>query len=171
MSSGTRATPMPMAGSDHLSSPSTTLEQVVAKRFAKMEAMIQRIPRVPTLLKKSLPHSYVDSPFVDSTALVEMPKKFSFLNMKMYDGTNDPTDHIVSYKQHMFTATILREQHEACMCKRFASSLQGPALQCYTNLLNNSFSSFAQHMDTFIEQFPSSKKLEKLSGDLYRIQQ
>ena len=26
-------------------------------------------------------------------------------------------------------------------------------------------------MDTFVEQFSSSKKLEKLSGDLYRIQQ
>ena len=91
MSSGTRATPMPTIGLDHRSLPSTTLEQVVAKRFAKMEAMIQRISRVPTPLKKSLPHNYVDSPFVDSIALVEMPKMFFFPNMKMYDGTTNPT--------------------------------------------------------------------------------
>ena len=83
MSSGTRATPMPTVGSDHLSLPNTTLEYVVAKRFAEMEAMIQRIPGVPTPLKKSLPYNYVDSQFVDSIILVEMPKKFSFLNMKM----------------------------------------------------------------------------------------
>ena len=57
------------------------------------------------------------------------------------------------------------------MCKSFGSSLQGPALQWYTNQANNSISSFAQLMDTFVEQFPNSKKLEKLSGDLYRIQQ
>ena len=57
------------------------------------------------------------------------------------------------------------------MCKNFGSSLQGPALQWYTNLANNFISFFAQLMDTFVEQFASSKKLEKLSGDLYRIQQ
>ena len=71
-----------------------------------MEAMIQRIPDVPTPIKKSLSHSYADSPFVDSIALIEMPRKFSFSNMKMYNGTTDPTDHIASYKQQMFTAAI-----------------------------------------------------------------
>ena len=118
---------MPTDGSYHLS-PSTTLEQVVGKRFAEMEAMIQRIPGVPTRLKKSLPHSYVDSPFVDSITLVDMPKKFSFPNMKMYDDTTNPTDHITSYKQRIFTVAILYEQREACMYKSFGSILQGPAL-------------------------------------------
>ena len=90
--------------------------------------------------------------------------------MKTYDGTTDPTDHIASYKQRMFTTAIWREQHEACICKSFGSNLQGPALQWYTNLANNSISSFTQLTDTFVEQFNSSKKLEKLSSDLYRIQ-
>ena len=61
--------------------------------------MIQKIPGVPIPIKKSLLHSYVDSPFVQSITLIEMPKKFSFLNMKMYDGTTDPTDYIASYTQ------------------------------------------------------------------------
>ena len=69
------------------------------KRFAEMEALIQKILRVPAPIKKSLPHSYADSHFVDSIALIEMPRKFSFSNIKMYDGTTDPTDHIASYKQ------------------------------------------------------------------------
>ena len=88
-----------------------------------MEAMIQRIPGVLIPLKKSLSHSYADSPFMDSIALVEMPKKLSFPNMKKYDGTTDPTDHIASYKQCMFIAAIPHEQREACMCKSFSSSL------------------------------------------------
>ena len=71
----------------------------------------------------------------------------------------------------MFIAAIPREQREAYMCKSFGSSLQDTALQCYTNLANNSMSSFAQLTDTFVEKFASSKKLEKLSGDLYHIQQ
>ena len=168
-----QTTPAPVHSTigSSLSSINDSIEQAVAKRFAEMEALIQKIPGVPAPIKKSLPHSYADSPFVDSIALVEMPKKFSFPNMKIYDGTTDPTDHIASYKQRMFTAAIPREQREACMCKSFGSSLQGPALQWYTNLANNSISSFAQLTDTFIEQFASSKKLEKLSGDLYRIQQ
>ncbi|KAL5542307.1 hypothetical protein UlMin_010017 [Ulmus minor] len=57
------------------------------------------------------------------------------------------------------------------MCKSFRSSLIGPTLQWFTNLPNNSISSFAQLTDTFVEQFTSSKKLERLSGDLYRVQQ
>ena len=69
----------------------------------------------------------------------------------------------------MFLAATPQEQREACMCKSFGSSLQGPALQWYTNLPNNSISSFAQFTDTFVEQFASSKKLEKLFGDFYCI--
>ena len=63
-----------------------------------MEAMIQKIPVVLAPIRKSLPHSYIDSPFVDSIILIKMPWKFSFPNMKMYDGTTDPTDQITSYK-------------------------------------------------------------------------
>ena len=57
------------------------------------------------------------------------------------------------------------------MCKSFGSNLKGPTLQWYTNLPNNFISSFAHLTDTFVEQFTSSKKLEKLLGDLYHIQQ
>ena len=80
-----------------------------------------------------------------------MPKKFTLPNMKPYDGTTDPTYHIASYKQRMFTAVIPRDLREACICKSFRSSLIGPALQWFTNLPKNSISSFAQLTDTFVE--------------------
>ncbi|XP_031267370.1 uncharacterized protein LOC116125798 [Pistacia vera] len=57
------------------------------------------------------------------------------------------------------------------MCKSFGSSLSSPALQWYTNLPNDSIDSFAQLTDNFVEQFASSKKLEKLSVNLYRVHQ
>ncbi|KAK1584002.1 hypothetical protein Q3G72_029020 [Acer saccharum] len=141
------------------------------QKFAEMEALIQRIPGVPAPIKKSTANSFADSPFVDAIALMEMPKKFNFPNMKQYEGTTDPDDHIAQYKQRMFTAAIPRDLREACMCKAFGSSLSGPALQWYTNLPNNSIDSFAQLTDTFVEQFASSRKLEKLSDDLYTITQ
>ena len=94
------ATTLPTTGSN-LSPLNDSIEQVVAKRFAEIEAMIKKIPGVPTPIQKSLSHSYVDSPFVDSITLVEMPEMLSFPNMKMYDSMTDPTDHIASYKQRM----------------------------------------------------------------------
>ena len=71
----------------------------------------------------------------------------------------------------MFTASIPWKQCEACMCKSFGSSLQGPPLQWYMNLPNNYISSFAQLTDTFIKQFARCKELDTLSGNLYHIQQ
>ena len=91
---------------DLFSSTTTPMEQPMTERLAEMKAMIQWILGVTTLLKKSQPHNYVDSPFIDSIALIELPKKFSFPNMKLYDSTTNPTDHIASYNQRMFTVTI-----------------------------------------------------------------
>ncbi|KAL5739405.1 hypothetical protein ACOSQ2_028585 [Xanthoceras sorbifolium] len=106
---------------------------------------------MPTFIKKSFLNSFADSSFVDAIALVEMPWKFNFPHVKHYNGTTDPDDHIAQY----------RSVREACMCKAFGSSLVGPALQWYTNLLNNSIASFAQLNDMFVGQFASSRKLEK----------
>ncbi|XP_057790832.1 uncharacterized protein LOC131007937 [Salvia miltiorrhiza] len=136
-----------------------------------MEALIQRIPGVPAPIHKSSENCYADSPFVDEIALMEMPIKFSFPSMQMFDGTTDPTDHIAQYKQRMFTAAIPRELRQACMCKGFGSSLTGPALQWYTNLPNYSISSFSQLTDIFVQQYASSRKLEKISEDLYAVVQ
>ncbi|XP_074299224.1 uncharacterized protein LOC141630283 [Silene latifolia] len=60
---------------------------------------------------------------------------------------------------------------EACMCKRFGSTLSGAALQWYINLPNKSISSFTRLVNVFNQQFASSRKQEKLSNDLYRIVQ
>ncbi|XP_031251982.1 uncharacterized protein LOC116109890 [Pistacia vera] len=155
---------------DPVVSPSP-MEQVLAKRLADVEAVMRRIPGMPVPTKKNRPYSYADSPFVDEIALADIPQKFTIPNMKPYDGTTDPDDHIASYKQRMFTVSIPRPLREVCMCKSFGSSLSGPTLQWYTNLPNGSIDSFAQLTNTFVEQFASSKKLEKLSVDLYRIYQ
>ncbi|KAF3497496.1 hypothetical protein DY000_02052896 [Brassica cretica] len=55
------------------------------------------------------------------------------------------------------------------MCKGFSSTLTGPALQWYINLPSRSISSFATLSDKFMEQFASSRDLEKTSDRLYEI--
>ena len=151
--------------------PSGTHEAELQRRLNEMEDLIRQIPRVPTPIKKRFVNSYVDSPFMDNIALVEMPRKFSFPNMKLYDGTTDTNDHIAQYKQQIFTTTIPRDLRVAYMCKGFGSSLIEPALQWYTNLPNNSIYSFAQLTDTFVEQFANSRKPERDSQHLKTIRQ
>ncbi|KAF2573027.1 hypothetical protein F2Q70_00005563 [Brassica cretica] len=99
-----------------------------------------------------------------------MPRKFSFPNIKTYDGTGDPDDHIAQYKQMMLALALPREFCcEATMCKGFGSTLIGPALQWYINLPIGSISSFATLSDGFVEQFASNRNLEKTSDSLYEI--
>ena len=78
-----------------------TQDPEILKKFIEIEALIQQILGVPTPIKKSAPSCYADSLFVDEIALVEMPQKFSFPNMKLYNGTSDPDDHIAQYHQRM----------------------------------------------------------------------
>ncbi|KAL5831840.1 hypothetical protein ACOSQ4_017194 [Xanthoceras sorbifolium] len=53
---------------------------------------------MPAIIKKSSINSFTDSPFVDAIALIEMPRKFNFPNIKHYDGMTDPDDHIAQYR-------------------------------------------------------------------------
>ncbi|KAK4857821.1 hypothetical protein QYF36_006812 [Acer negundo] len=76
-----------------------TINSEFSRRFSEIETLIQRIPGVPAPIKKSTANSFADSPFVDDIALTEMPRKFNFPNMKQYEGTTDPNDHIAQYKQ------------------------------------------------------------------------
>ena len=100
-----------------------------------------------------------------------MPRKFSFPNIKMYDGTGDPDDHIAQHKQRMLVVALPREFREATICKGFGSTLIGPALQWYINLPIGSISSFATLSNGFVEKFTSSRNMEKTSDSLYEILQ
>ncbi|XP_056843229.1 uncharacterized protein LOC130495752 [Raphanus sativus] len=133
--------------------------------------MVERLPGVAPPIRRSNPGSYSDTPFVKEIASVEMPRKFSFPSIRMYEGTGDPDNHIAQYKQRMLAVAIPRDAREATMCKGFGSTLTGPALQWYINLPTKSIKSFAALSDKFVEQFASSRNLGKNSDDLYEVLQ
>ncbi|KAF2562733.1 hypothetical protein F2Q70_00016791 [Brassica cretica] len=147
------------------------LEQMFSKKFDAMQSMVERLPGVGPPIRRRNPNSYTDTPFAEEIASVEMPRKFSFPRIKMYDGTGDPDDHIAQYKQRMLAVALPKESREATMCKGFGSTLIGPALQWYINLPTRSISSFAGLSDKFVEYFASSRSLEKTSDGLYEIRQ
>ena len=98
-----------------------------------------------------------------------MPRKFSFLNIMRYDGSDNPDDHIAQYKQRMLAVVLTKESREATMCKGFCSTLIGPVLQWYINLPSRSISSFAILSDKFLEQFACRRNMDKTSDGLYEI--
>ncbi|XP_038678369.1 uncharacterized protein LOC119979810 [Tripterygium wilfordii] len=87
--------------------------------------------------------------------------------MKLYNGTDDPEDHMAHYKLKMGVIAIPYGMHETCICKGFGSTLTGPALRWYINLPNGSITSFEKLSETFMIQFSSSQKIHKCSDDLY----
>ncbi|KAF3558256.1 hypothetical protein F2Q69_00013885 [Brassica cretica] len=147
------------------------LEQMFSKRLDAMQSMVERLPGVAPPIRKSNPNSYADTPFMDEITLIEMPKKFSFPSIMAYDGTTDPNDHIAQYRQRMLAIALPKETREATMFKVFSSTLTGPALQWYINLPSRSIASFVILSDKFVEQFASSRDLEKTSDGLYEILQ
>ena len=60
-----------------------THEVELQRRLNEMEDLIRQILGMPAPIKKSYVNSYVDSPFTENIALVEMPRKFNFPNMKL----------------------------------------------------------------------------------------
>ncbi|KAF2576854.1 hypothetical protein F2Q68_00004461 [Brassica cretica] len=63
------------------------LEQMFSKRLDAMKSMVGRLPGVAPPIWKSDPDFYADTPFTDENTLIEMPRKFSFPSIKVYDGT------------------------------------------------------------------------------------
>ncbi|XP_056851996.1 uncharacterized protein LOC130501137 [Raphanus sativus] len=147
------------------------LERVVSEKCGTIQSMVEGLPGVAPPIWRSNPRSYSETPFVEEIASVEMPHKFSFPNIKMYEGTGDADNHVAQYKQQMLAVAIPREAREATMCKGFRSTLTSPALQWYINLPTRSIRSFAALSDKFMEQFASSHNLERNSDDLYEILQ
>ncbi|KAF3606255.1 hypothetical protein DY000_02049181 [Brassica cretica] len=147
------------------------LHQMFSERLDAMQSMVERLPGVAPPIWKSNLDSYADTPFTDEITLIEMPMKFSFPSIKAYDGTTDPDDHVAQYKQRMLAVELPKGSYEAATCKGFGSSLTGPALQWYINLPSGSIASFAVLSDKFVEQFASSRDLEKTSDSLYEILQ
>ncbi|XP_021714618.1 uncharacterized protein LOC110682570 [Chenopodium quinoa] len=144
----------------------------MVKEYLKtIEAKIAKIPGMPKPMEEEAVDGYIESPFSEEIAMVEVPKRFSTPNMTMYDGTTDPDEHVSLYKQKMMTSSIPRDIREAIMCKGFGSTLSSPALTWFINLDNGTIRSFAGMVNLFKVQFASSRKIEKQSSDLYRVVQ
>ena len=108
---------IPKGGTATRSFMTAYLEQMFSKRLDAMQSMVERLPGVAPPIWKSDTDSYADTPFTDKITLIEMPRKFFFPSIKMYDGTDDPDDHIAMYKHRMLPVALQKEWRVATLCK------------------------------------------------------
>ncbi|KAF3566390.1 hypothetical protein DY000_02014913 [Brassica cretica] len=147
------------------------LHQMFSDRLDAMQSLVERLPEVAPPIRKGNPDSYADAPFTDEITLIEMPRKFSFPSIKAYNGTTDLDDYVAQYRHRLLAVALPKGSREATMCKGCGSTLTGPALQWYINLPSRSIASFVVLSDKFVEQFASSRDLEKTSDSLHEILQ
>ena len=92
----------------------------------------------------------MDTPFTDDVSLIDPPAHFTTPKFTFYDSTPDPGDHIIHYRQAMIPICIPNGKMDVVMCKVFASSLTGSAMQWFNRLLAHNINSFSTLAKTFM---------------------
>ena len=88
----------------------------------------------------------LSSPLGQHILNYEPPRGFVMPSFTMFDGSNDPYDHMLHYNQ----ATTLNADNDRLLCKVFPASLRGPALAWFHKLPRNSINSFNELWTAFI---------------------
>ena len=143
----------------------------MAKELKQLRQMISSIPGVVQPIPEVSSASHRISRFAAPIADTEIPKRFQTPNMKLYDGTTDPEEHIAQYRERMEIIPIPAHLKEACLCKGFGSTLTGSALKWLLSVTPYSITSFAHLINLFNNQFSCSRTFEKITSDLYRVVQ
>ena len=91
----------------------------------------------------------LSTPFCSQIIHYEPPRGFLVPKFSTYDGSNDPFDNIMHYRQLM----TLDIGNDALRCKVFPASLQGQALSWFHHLPPNSVDNFRDLSKAFVGQY------------------
>ena len=102
-----------------------------------------------------------------SSHIVNYEPPIGFLVPKFfaYDGSSDPFDHIMHYRQLM----TLDIGNDALLCKVFLASLQGQALSWFHRLPMNFVDNFWDLSETFVGQYLCSARHKQNISTLQNI--
>ncbi|KAJ0935581.1 hypothetical protein HanRHA438_Chr03g0121251 [Helianthus annuus] len=95
----------------------------ITRELQKLKDMISSVPGIVQPIPEVSRDSHNISRFAHPICDAEIPKRFQTPNMKLYDGTTDPEEHIAQYRERMEINPIPPELKEACLCKGFGSTL------------------------------------------------
>ena len=124
------------------------------------------------MLHKPLPGSIsrrlddmLSTPFSSCIINYEPPKGFLVSKFSTYDGSNDPFDHIMHYRQLM----TLDIGNNALLCKVFPASLQGQTLSWFHRLPMNYVDNFRDLSEAFVGQYLCSARHKQNINTLQNI--
>ena len=92
----------------------------------------------------------------------DSPRGLLVPKFSTYDGSSDPFDHIMHYRQ-------LMTLNDALLCKVFPASLQGQALSCFHRLPPNSVDNFRDLSEAFVGQYLCSARQKQNISTLQNI--
>ncbi|KAL4554607.1 hypothetical protein LXL04_037204 [Taraxacum kok-saghyz] len=98
----------------------------MAKELKQLRQMISSVPGVVQTVPELCSANHRISRFAAPIADTEIPKRFQTPNMKLYDGTTDPEEHIAQYRERILKwdlGKILFSRHGYYM----ASGQDGPS--------------------------------------------
>nr|CAN76189.1 hypothetical protein VITISV_011997 [Vitis vinifera] len=107
----------------------------------------------------------LSTPFCSNIIHYKPPRGFLVPKFSTYDGTNDPFDHIMYYRQLM----TLDIGNDALLCKVFPASLQGQALSWFHRLPPNSVGNFRDLSEAFVGQYLCSARHKQNISTLQNI--
>ena len=106
-------------------------------------------------------------PFIAGVLHFLLRIKFRMPQIKTFDGTKDPIDHLNTYKNKM----ELHEYQDPVRCRAFAITLKGPALAWFNRLPPSSISLFIEFSIAFVSHFIEERTYRKPSYHLLTIKQ
>ena len=104
-------------------------------------------------------------PFCSHIIHYDSPRRFLVPKFSTYDGSSDPFDHIMHYRQLM----TLEIGNDALLCKVFPTSLQGQALSWFHRLPPNSVDNFRDLSEAFVGQYLCSARHKQNISTLQNI--
>ena len=132
----------------------------------KIDMMMNALKgRVSTGLDKLVHRT--DSPFNTSVTSFPLLAKFRMPQVKAYDGSKDPLDHLESFK----TLMHLQGVSDEIMCRVFPTTLKGPALVWFSKIGPNFVSTFKELSGLFVTHFNGGQRHKRSSVSLLNIKQ
>ena len=107
----------------------------------------------------------LSTPFYSHIIHYEPPRGFLVPKFSTNDGSNDPFNHIMHYRQLM----TLNIGNDVLLCKVFPASLQGQTLSWFHRLPPNSMDNFRDLSEAFVGQYLCSARHKQNISTLQNI--
>ena len=107
----------------------------------------------------------IESPFTIGVLHFPLGAKLRMPQIKTFDGTKDPIEHLNMYKNLM----ELHIYQDPVRCRAFAITLKGPTLALFNRLPPSSISSFTELSIAFVSHFIEARMYKKPSYHILTI--